>query len=155
MQETQETWVWFLGQEDPLEEEMAAHSSILAWEIPWTATVQRIIELDSTEQWSTSFWAGSEQPFVVVESLSRVWLSVTPEAWRAAVHGVTKSQTRPSDWTELNWTELNCMPGFPVFHYLLEYTQTQVHWFNDAIQTSHPLLSPLPAFNLSQHQGFC
>ena len=27
------------------------------------------------------------------------------EAWRAAVHGVTKSQTRLSDWTELNWTE--------------------------------------------------
>ena len=32
----QETWVQFLGQEDPLEKEMATHSSILAWEIPWT-----------------------------------------------------------------------------------------------------------------------
>ena len=32
----QEMWVWSLGQEDPLEKEMAAHSSILAWEIPWT-----------------------------------------------------------------------------------------------------------------------
>ena len=31
------------------------------------------------------------------------------EAWCAAVHGVTKSQTRLSDWTELNWTELNWM----------------------------------------------
>ena len=31
-----ETEVWFLGQEDPLEEEMVTHSSILAWEIPWT-----------------------------------------------------------------------------------------------------------------------
>ena len=29
------------------------------------------------------------------------------EAWRAAIHGVTKSQTRLSDWTELKWTELN------------------------------------------------
>ena len=36
MQEMQETWVQSLGQEDPLEEEMATHSSILAWEIPWT-----------------------------------------------------------------------------------------------------------------------
>ena len=27
------------------------------------------------------------------------------EAWRAAIHGVTKSQTRLSDWIELNWTE--------------------------------------------------
>jgi len=32
----QETWAQFLGQEDPLEEGMATHSSILAWRIPWT-----------------------------------------------------------------------------------------------------------------------
>ena len=32
----QETWVLFLGLEDPLEKEMAAHSSILAWDIPQT-----------------------------------------------------------------------------------------------------------------------
>ena len=36
MQETQETRVGSLDQEDPLEKEMATHSSILAWEIPWT-----------------------------------------------------------------------------------------------------------------------
>ena len=36
MQETEETWVQSLGQEDPLEEGMATHSSILAWRIPWT-----------------------------------------------------------------------------------------------------------------------
>ena len=34
--EMQETWVRSLGQEDPLEKEMATHSSILAWRIPWT-----------------------------------------------------------------------------------------------------------------------
>ena len=32
----QETWVQFLGQENPLEKEMATHSSILAWRIQWT-----------------------------------------------------------------------------------------------------------------------
>ena len=31
----QETWVWFLVWEDPLEKEMESHSSILIWEIPW------------------------------------------------------------------------------------------------------------------------
>ena len=36
MQETQETRIRFLGQEDPLEYEMTTHSRILAWEIPWT-----------------------------------------------------------------------------------------------------------------------
>ena len=30
------TWVWFLEQDDPLEKEMATHSSTLAWKIPWT-----------------------------------------------------------------------------------------------------------------------
>ena len=45
-------------------------------------------------------------------------------------------------------------PGFPVHQQLPELTQTHVHWVSDAIQPSHPLLSPsLPAFNLSQHQG--
>ena len=44
--------------------------------------------------------------------------------------------------------------GPPVHHQLLEFTQTQVHWVSDAIQPSHPLLSPSPpAFSVSQHQG--
>ena len=36
------------------------------------------------------------------------------------------------------------MPGLPVYHQLLEFTQTRVHWVGDAIQSSHPLLSPSP-----------
>ena len=38
----QETWVQSLGQEDPLEKEMATHSSILAWRIPWTEELGRL-----------------------------------------------------------------------------------------------------------------
>ena len=46
------------------------------------------------------------------------------------------------------------MPGFPVHHQLLELAQTHVHRVGDAIQPSHPLMSPSPpTFNLSQHQG--
>ena len=46
------------------------------------------------------------------------------------------------------------MPGLPVHHQLLEFTQIHVHWVSDAIQPSHPLSSPSPpAFNLCQHQG--
>ena len=44
-------------------------------------------------------------------------------------------------------------PGFPVFHYLLEFAQTHVHWVSDAIQPSHSLLPPSPpALNLPRHQ---
>ena len=50
----------------------------------------------------------------------------------------------PSDWST---------PGFPVHHQLSEFTQTHVHRVGDAIQPSHPLSSPSPAFNLSQRQG--
>ena len=50
---------------------------------------------------------------------------------------------------------MNCsLPGLPVHHQLLEFIQTHIHQVSDAIQPSHPLLSPsLPAPNPSQHQS--
>ena len=46
------------------------------------------------------------------------------------------------------------MPGLPVHHQLPEFTQTHIHQVGDAIQPSHPLLSPSPpASNPSQHQS--
>ena len=50
---------------------------------------------------------------------------------------------------------MNCsMPGLPVHHQLLEFTQTHIHRVGDAIQPSHPLSSPSPpAPNPSQHQS--
>ena len=43
----QETWVWSLGWEDPLEKEMATHSSTLAWKIPWTEEPGRLQSMGS------------------------------------------------------------------------------------------------------------
>ena len=45
-QEMQETWVQSLGREDPLEEEMATHSSILTCEIPWTEKPGRLQSME-------------------------------------------------------------------------------------------------------------
>ena len=42
-----ETWVRFLGREDPLEKEMATHSSILAWKIPWSEKPGRLPAMGS------------------------------------------------------------------------------------------------------------
>ena len=61
MQETQETWVQSLGQEDSLEKEVATCSSILAWEIPWAEEpgelqsmgLQRVLQDQATEHAST------------------------------------------------------------------------------------------------------
>ena len=60
------------------------------------------------------------------------------------------TQLYPTLCNPMDWST----PGFPVHHQLPELTQTHVHRVGDAIQPSHPLLSPSPpAFNLSQHQG--
>ena len=47
-----ETWVQSLGQEHPLDKNMAIHSSILAWRVPWTEEPGRVTESDTTE-WLT------------------------------------------------------------------------------------------------------
>ena len=41
----QEIWVRSLGREDPLEKEMATHSSILAWRIPWTEELGKVVSM--------------------------------------------------------------------------------------------------------------
>ena len=71
----------------------------------------------------------------------------------APIHGVTKSRTRPSDWTRLNWTELSSppvmsnslwpmdcsTPGLPVPHHLPRFAQGHAHCIGGAIQPSHSL----------------
>ena len=60
MQETQEMRVWSVGGEDPLEEEMAAHSNILAWKIPWTEDPGGLQPKGS--QWVRRDWACMQLP---------------------------------------------------------------------------------------------
>ena len=84
-------------------------------------------ESDTTE-WLCMHKHKSSVQFSSVHLLSCVWLFATP-------------------WTTVQYTRL------PIHHQLPEFTQTHVHWINDAIQPSYPLSSPSPAFNLSQHQG--
>ena len=67
-----------------------------------------------------------------------------------AVQFSSVTQSCPTLWDPMSCSTL----GLPVHHQLLEFTQTHVHWVSDAIQPSHPLLSPsYPTFNLSQEQG--
>ena len=74
------------------------------------------------------------------------------------IDGETMEKVQFSSVTQLCPTlsdPMDCStPGSPVHHQLPELAQTHVHWVGDAIQPSHPQLSPSPpAFNLSQHQG--
>ena len=79
-----------------------------------------------------------------------------PSPWgslKTLSHSVQFSSVTESYPTLCN--PMNCSsPGLPVYHQLLESTQTHVHRVDDAIQPSHPLSSPSPpALNLSQHHG--
>ena len=142
-----ETWVWSLGWEDPLEEGMATHSNILAWRIPtqrgtWWATVCVIDskELDMTEQISTAQWQIILNIFLQVFGYLYI-------AWCSC----SVTQLCPTLWDSMDCST----PGLPVHHQHPARAQTHVNWVSDAIQPSHPLLSPSPsAFNLSQHQVF-
>ena len=59
----QETWVWSLGWEDPLEKEMVTHSSILAWRIPWTENPGGLQSMGSQRVGHS--WATSPRGFLV------------------------------------------------------------------------------------------
>ena len=51
------------------------------------------------------------------------------------------------------WDPMDCSTtGLPVYRQPLEFTQMHIHWVFDAIQPSHPLSSPSPTLNISQHQ---
>ena len=95
------------------------------------------------------------------------------EAWRAAIHGATKSRTRLSDWTEIN--SIVCLPfcccsvtkscqtlchpmecrthDFSVPYYHAEFAQFCIHNVTNAVSLSHPLPPTCFAFHLSQPQG--
>ena len=65
------------------------------------------------------------------------------------VHACIVALSCPTLCIPMNWST----PGFPLLHYLSEFAQTHVYWFDDAVQWSHPLSPPSPpSLNLSQHQ---
>ena len=78
MQETQEVWIYSLGQEDTLEEEMATISTILAWRTPWTeepggVRSMRLQVVDTTEQWSMPRCCNKTVKVLLKPALSYIW----------------------------------------------------------------------------------
>ena len=149
---------------------MATHSSILAWKIPGTGEPSGLLSMGShrirhdwndlaaeavsairhfckEHRWpilpSPTFQCGLCAPSVLFH------ITLCPPVVK---HSVQFSSVAQSVQTLCDMNR--SVPGLPVHHQLPESTQTHVHWLGDAIQPSHPLLSPsTPAFNLSQIQG--
>ena len=133
-----------------LKVKMKSLSRVRLFVTPWTIAYQVPLSLGFSRQehWvAISFSRRSSQPrdwtwvswivdrcFTVWDmSLSSVWSSVVPTLCNPINHST---------------------PGLPVYHQLLEFTQTHVHRVGNAIQPSHPLSSPFPpAPNPSQHQS--
>ena len=81
----------------------------------------------------------------LIVSLSNNLTSAQISFWarsysRGSVQFSSVTQSCPTLYNPMN----HSTPGLPVHHQLLESTQTHVHWVGDAIQPSHPLLSPSP-----------
>ena len=72
----QETWVWSLSWEDPLEEEMATHSSILAWKIPWTEEPGRLQSIGLQRVWH-NLATETSMLLLLLSCFSCVWLFAT------------------------------------------------------------------------------
>ena len=100
----------------------------------------------------------SGNPQSLISSGLAVGFFTISTPWEAPAWSTYSLSVEFSSVTQLCPALCNLMdcstPGLPVHHQLPEFTQTHVHQVGDAIQTSHPLLSPSPpAFSLSQHQG--
>ena len=148
-------WTWILHlrfSNLPLSEHRIESSPMGSfWTIPcWDTSVKNGSQLAS----GLLRWNGALEN---TTSLSTAW-NFSPNVVIRKYYTPCLSETSVSSVTQSCLTlcdPMNCStPGFLVYHQLLEFTQTHVHWVRDAIQPSHPLSSPSPpAFNLSQHQG--
>ena len=130
----QETQVCSLGWEDPLEKEMAVHSSIPAWRIPWREEPGR---LQSTglqrvrHDWATSLnsvWI----KYKVQNGFLYFWIEFSQSEGKNQQWSYQFSSVAQSCLTLCNPMDCN-IPGFRVQYQLREFTQTHVHWVSDAI----------------------
>ena len=152
-------WVRSPGRKDPLEEEMATHSSILAWRIPRTEEPGR---LQSMRLQRVRYNLATKQPHFPFSSSDMTARDVcgrkksifcgSNSFWNPNICKFSSViQSCPSLCDPMNCST----PGLPVPHQLPEFTQTRFHRVRDTIQPSHPGSSPSPpAPNPSQHQSF-
>ena len=92
----------------------------------------------------------SPEEFPLLSFKRRFYMMIAKTLLSVSVQFSSVAQSCPTLCDAMN----RSMPGLPVHHQLLEFTQTEGHQVSDAIQPSHLLLSPSPpAPNPSQHQG--
>ena len=140
MQETQETLVWYLGQEHHLEE--CQPTPVF---LPGKFCGQAIVHGVTNSQIQLSM----HSHHLNISWQINTWL-LCYSAIKSHVQFRSVVQSRLTLCDPMDCS----MPGLPVHHQLLEFTQSHVHWVGDAIQPSHHLSSPSPpTFKPSQPSG--
>ena len=161
-----ETWVQSLDQEDPLEKEMATHSSILAWRIPWTEEPSGLQSMGSQRvrhDWATSIqfnsihmlvWArlACESPGVFGRGMGQLW----PAAGSGALNTTVPAQVL---WKEVSITHL-----FPYHSLASDQTtgrehspahqqkiELKIYWARPCPSEQDPVF---PTVNLSHQEAF-
>ena len=109
-----ETWVHYLGWEDPLDKSMATHSSPLAWSIPWTEEPG----YSPWDDWATNTFTSFK---------SKLKMSC------CSVAKSCSTLCNPMDCS---------VPGFPLLYYHPEFAGNHIHWVGDAIFCHSLLLLP-------------
>ena len=113
--------------------------------LPWGTYSPSLLEGrrgDAGESGAQVWGASQTSSGRALRSLHHCWVRTPLVRGQGDVHPLCCCSVSTS------WTA-----GFPVLHHLLEPAQPHVHQAGDAVQPSHPLSSPSPAFNFSQHQG--
>ena len=121
----QETRVWSLGWEDPLEKEMGTHSNILAWKTPWTDEPGRLQSMGSQRvgyDWATSLSLSYYLKYSPLEVYSAYPLTVTSTKthWQtnsASIHfsslmwrlPLSPSHLKGVFWVEMPWSEVKSL----------------------------------------------
>ena len=122
----QETWVQSLGQDDLLEKEMATHSSILAWESPWTEKPGGLQSMGSQSQIQLGNWTTTNNMHSFLKSN---YVRIYPQSRFSFSSLEKKNKLSPS------WTLLGC-----VIHGIKHFRQGQMTSLIDA-----PQMTPSPS----------
>ena len=113
------------------------------------------------KQWETLFWGAPKSLQMVTAAMKLKDIPWKKSYDQPRQHIKSRDVTLPTKVHQIRSVTQSCptlcnpmnrsTPGLPVHHRLPGFTQTHVHWVSDAIQPSHPLSSPSPAPNPSQH----
>ena len=126
----QETWFWFLAWGCPLEKEMATHSSILAWEIPWTEEPGRLQATGSQK---------SQTRFSNQGTITKRWIWNTIENYAHSSHTYIQKKHLVNLW--INWAHCQRRKILKIVKYHLLFNKLEYDDFHFFVVYSCTFLS--------------